>query len=429
MTSVLLAANVADGHVAPMLGVAEHFAASGHRVRFLAGDRFAEAVRGAGAEFLPWPAEAQVDQQAVISELDAAGGRLSGTKAIVRDIDRIFVAPAPAQYAALREAMDAEHTDAVLSENTVVGAAALAFSSGPRPPLVACGILPLGLSSIDTAPWGLGILPRADAVGHLRNRFLNWWARSVTLRAPQQQAADLIRSLSASDLDVFFLDWGVRAERYAQFTVAGFEYPRSDLPSNVRFVGPVIRASARGAGLPDWWSDLDQDLPVVHVSQGTVANQNLEELVLPTIRALAGQHVLVVASTGGVPVSELGPLPANARAAEFLPYGELLPKVRVFVTNGGYGGLHYALGHGVPIVVAGESEDKMETSRRVEWSGAGINLRTSTPSEDRIAAAVGRVLAERRFRERALRLRAEIAAAPGLPGLERLVLDLVQSRA
>ena len=26
MTSVLLAANVADGHVAPMLGVAEHFA-------------------------------------------------------------------------------------------------------------------------------------------------------------------------------------------------------------------------------------------------------------------------------------------------------------------------------------------------------------------------------------------------------------------
>src|SRR4051794_11313099 len=133
MTSILLAANVADGHVAPMLGVAEHFAASGHRVRFLAGDRFADAVRGAGAEFLPWPAEAQVDHQAVLAELNSTGERLSGMKAVVRDIDRIFVAPAPAQYAALREAMDAEHTDALLTENTVVGAAALAFSSRPRP--------------------------------------------------------------------------------------------------------------------------------------------------------------------------------------------------------------------------------------------------------------------------------------------------------
>lgn len=58
MLSILLAANVADGHVAPMLGVVEQFTSSGHRVRFLAGDRFADAVRNTGAEFLPWPTDA-----------------------------------------------------------------------------------------------------------------------------------------------------------------------------------------------------------------------------------------------------------------------------------------------------------------------------------------------------------------------------------
>jgi UDP:flavonoid glycosyltransferase YjiC (YdhE family) len=105
-----------------------------------------------------------------------------------------------------------------------------------------------------------------------------------------------------------------------------------------------------------------------------------------------------------------------------------MPKVRVFVTNGGYGGLHFALAHGVPVVVAGETEDKMETSRRVEWSGTGINLRTANPSEKQIADAVGRVLNERRFRERAHALRGEILASPGLPGLERIVLDLVARR-
>ena len=55
MVSVLLAANVADGHVAPMLGVAEQFVGSGHRVRFLAGDRFADAVRRTGRSSCPGP--------------------------------------------------------------------------------------------------------------------------------------------------------------------------------------------------------------------------------------------------------------------------------------------------------------------------------------------------------------------------------------
>ena len=37
------------------------------------------------------------------------------------------------------------------------------------------------------------------------------------------------------------------------------------------FVGPVSR-EPRSRALPDWWPDLDGSRPVVHVSQGTVAN-------------------------------------------------------------------------------------------------------------------------------------------------------------
>jgi UDP:flavonoid glycosyltransferase YjiC (YdhE family) len=196
----------------------------------------------------------------------------------------------------------------------------------------------------------------------------------------------------------------------------------------VSFVGPVLRASTRVAELPEWWGDLDDDVPVIHVSQGTLANVDLEELVLPTVRALARRRALVVVSTGGVPVERLGPLPANARAAEFLPHADLMPKVNVFVTNGGYGGLHAALGHGVPIVAAGDTEDKVETTRRVEWSGTGVNLRTGRPTEAQIAAGVDRVLTEPSFRERAQALQAEIAAAPGMPGLERIVTELVASK-
>lgn len=48
-------------------------------------------------------------------------------------------------------AIDAESTDAVLTEFTFVGASALALSRERRPPLVACDILPLG-SPVSGAP-------------------------------------------------------------------------------------------------------------------------------------------------------------------------------------------------------------------------------------------------------------------------------------
>ncbi|HET8928540.1 MAG TPA: nucleotide disphospho-sugar-binding domain-containing protein [Microbacterium sp.] len=427
MHSVLLAAHVADGHVAPMLGVAAHFVSAGHRVRFLTGDRFAGAVRGTGAEFIPWPEGAQIDHAAVIAAARASGDRRAGTKGMVRNIEQIFIAPARTQYRALCAAIDAEPTDAVLTEFTVVGAAALAVSRDHRRPLVACGILPLGLSSVDAAPWGLGILPRDDAIGRLRNRFLNFMTKHVILRTPQQQVEKFVKEATGSTLGVYFMDWAVRADRYAQFTVAGFEYPRRDLPRSVQFVGPVAHLS-RSDALPEWWPDLDGGRPVVHVSQGTIANENSEELILPTVRALADRDVLAVVTTGGAPVASLGALPSNARAAEFIGYDALMPKVDVFITNGGYGGLNFALAHGVPIVVAGDTEDKAETTRRVQWSGVGVNLETARPDEAAIARAVDEVLAEPSYRERARELAAEVAAAPGVAGLERIVDDLVAVR-
>jgi len=98
--------------------------------------------------------------------------------------------------------------------------------------------------------------------------------------------------------------------------------------------------------------------------------------------------VLTVVSAKNLPYGSLPELPKNVRLAKFLPYSELMKHVDVFVTNGGYGGVHYALSEGVPIVAAGSTEDKPEVANRVEWSGAGINLKTATPSSSSIRRAV-----------------------------------------
>lgn len=109
------------------------------------------------------------------------------------------------------------------------------------------------------------------------------------------------------------------------------------------------------------------------------------------LEGLAGEDVLVAVATGGRPAASLPPLPANARAAEFLPYDDLLPKTDVYVTNGGYGGVQYALRHGVPIVAAERHEDKPEVIARVAWSGVGRRI-----SADQLAEVVDSLNAEGR---------------------------------
>jgi UDP:flavonoid glycosyltransferase YjiC (YdhE family) len=79
------------------------------------------------------------------------------------------------------------------------------------------------------------------------------------------------------------------------------------------------------------------------------------------------------------------------------------------VTNGGYGGVQHALSYGLPLVVAGTTEDKLEVSARVVWSGTGINLRTDTPTPTEVLRAVQTLLSDPRYRQRAQTLQAEYA--------------------
>src|SRR5260370_33713603 len=68
-----------------------------------------------------------------------------------------------------------------------------------------------------------------------------------------------------------------------------------------------------------------------------------------------------------------------------------------------------ALKAGVPMVVAGQADDKVEIAARVAWSGAGINLATDHPTREAIRVAARRVLSEPQFLARASRFAEEFA--------------------
>lgn len=423
--NLLICSTPVHGHIAPLIAVTRHLVASGHRVRFLTGARYRDTVEAAGAEWLALPSEADYDD----TDMDVAfPGRvgLSGPAGIRYDLREIFLRPAPAQLAALDAAIAADRPDAVLVESLFMGALLLLSRDGDRPPVVNLGIVPLGLASRDTAPFGLGIPPKPGAGGRMRNAMLAFVAEKVIFGSLQRYARELVRA-SGGRLRGSFMGSAGLADALVQFTVPSFEYPRSDLPDTVHFVGPVTRTTPSTTPLPEWWGDLDGSRPVVHVTQGTVANTDFAELIDPAITGLADDDVLVVVTTGGrdVPVRDY---PANVRIARYLPYDRLLPLVDVYVTNGGYGGVHFAMEHGAALVTAGLTEDKIEVTARVAWSGVGIDLHTDRPTAEQVRDAVRCVIVDPAYRERSAAIGRDIIASPGVAGLETVLTELVASR-
>ena len=429
MAEILIAALSPVGHIGPLLNVAQGLVDRGDRVTVLSSADHAAKIRAVGAAPQAIPAEADFDMTRL--DIDLPGRTdTSGIKRVNFDIVRLFVQPMPHQARALSQLMAQTQFDAIIVDAGFFGI--LPFLLGnheARPPVLAYTTTPLMVTSRDTAPTGMGMPPSSTPLGRLRNRALNVLSQKVLLRQSQNAANYLLDRMNSRSLPMFILDSGLLADRYISPTVPEFDYPRSDLPSNVSYVGAVHPAPSQGFQLPSWWSELDGDRPVVHVTQGTIDNADLGRLLEPTIDALGGEDVVVVATTGYRDASQLKlPLPMNTYVAEYIPHDVLLPKVDVMVTNGGYGAVQRALSTGVPLVVAGNTEDKPEVAARVAWTGSGINLRTGTPTPRAIRTAVRTILNDGSYLRRARELEAAFARRNGVAEIAALVDEVISER-
>jgi UDP:flavonoid glycosyltransferase YjiC (YdhE family) len=424
MSHFLLPSSPIYGHVTPMVAIGRGLVERGHSATLLTGRKYAATARAAGLGFRALPPEADYDD-ARLEDWLPDRQRYRGVAAGRYDILGLFVRPLVAQHRALSRALTEDRYDAVVVEAAFLGALPLlGVPPERRLPVVGVSATPLALTSVDCAPFGAGLEPDRTVHGRGRNWIINTVLHHGPLRPVQTALEAALREAGAPPLEGNFFDQATRFDLTFQLAAPGMEYPRREMPATVRFVGPLRLAITPGAPLrdgrgtseevPAWWGDLDGRRPVVHVTQGTMANVDLRRLMVPTIRALAHDDVLVLASTGGRPVEQLaqqygGPLPGNVRVASFLPYEQLLPRTDVMVTNGGFGGVQQALAYGVPLVVAGSTEDKPEVAARVSWAGAGVNLRTGTPSGFRVRRAVRRVMGRPTYRREAARLQDQIA--------------------
>ncbi len=402
---LLFAATPADGHINPMLAVVRMARKRGHDVLFVTARHFASRVEAAGARFIPLEQDADLDLRELEKRFPERAALLPGPVQLRFDMERIFLDPMASQASSLRWIVASEAPDAIVVDSFFCGATPLFLDpSRRRPPIVALGVTFLSLDRPDGAPVGPGFPPANDESDLARYAAIATEVAATFAEPVRSYANDKLAALGLPGLPCSFMQSRViMADAYLQPTVPAFEYDFAQLPPHVHFIGALPPPPSNKIDRPHWWDELDGPRRVVLVSQGTAANFDLSQLVEPTLTALAEcDDLLVIVTTGGRPITDIQvTVPSNARIESFLDYEFLMPKVDLLVTNGGYGTVSLALQAGVPIVAAGQTEDKAEVGARVAWSGVGVNLASTTPSVHALQESIARVLSEPDFTDRA----------------------------
>ena len=200
-----------------------------------------------------------------------------------------------------------------------------------------------------------------------------------------------------------------KADLLLQSGSPGFEYKRSDISSNIRFMGPLLPYINPNKTVDQWF---DQRLysydKVILVTQGTV-EKDVEKIIVPTLEAFKNSNYLVVATTGGSQTEGIKKRypQKNIIIEDFIPFGDVMPFADLYITNGGYGGVLLGIQNQLPLLVAGVHEGKNEINARVGYFELGLNLQTEKPFPLQIKLAAEKVIADEKYKRNVEKLAAE----------------------
>ena len=415
---VLVTSWVSYPHVEKMAFLAQGLHRLGYPVTFVSGEQYRKAIESKGIAFVAF--DRDIGKDTTTSSGDVPDGPLfTALDFGLWALRGMFLRRVPEQFHFLQELLleFRENTDApviIMHDYGFTGTMPWAYNvPGPRPDgIIKVAIAPYYLDSKHHGPFWSMVPPATSEEGRLRiqeaykDRDNNPQAKKL-----ENFAAEMFQSLGIADTKEFLPFYQAPyADRLLQWCIPEADYQRSDEPSQVRWIGAPratgFNLKSRDLSLPSWWDEAVSDSkPIVVISPSSVST-DAEELVIPSLRALGELDCLIICTLVCLDPSSLEgmTLPPNVKVADFLPFDRLLPYTDVLICNGGWGTVQKALVYGVPMVLAGVTEDKAETNARMDWLGVGIDLRTGRPSEDQVYDATKKVLNESKYRLKAKQL-------------------------
>ena len=418
---ILLASLPADGHFNPLTGIAVHLRDRGHDVRWYAGPAYGSKIDRLDMPWFPYQRATEV-MAGNLSGLYPERAALKGPKLISFDLDKFFVSQVENHFDDLVAIRDKWPFDALLCDGAFY-AEQLVVDLLDIP--VYAVALTMVMPDSQSPPPFFGLRPARTPVGKLQHAIVRKLLASGMKAGTIQYNKILDRhGIAPISLDGFPHEPMLRVHRVFLNGSPGLEFPGYRPLANAEYVGPLVPARrAIGPDTPLPNVVLDPTRKVVAVSQGTVDNGDPGKLIVPTIEALKGGDLVVVATTAGVGTSELRarfPEP-NVVIEDFINYDDLFPHVAAFVTSGGFGSSLAAFLHGVPVVGAGKREGKNDINARVGHNKLGIDLRRENPKPSAIRNAVDRVLNDPTYAEKVAALRSELLSYDPMARIEAVV--------
>jgi UDP:flavonoid glycosyltransferase YjiC (YdhE family) len=423
---ILLHSHFPAGHAYPMQAVAQSLVRRGHEVVWLTSADNEARVRAVGATFVATHAIAIVDAPLIAQHetgiLDKVYKRLE-----IRLI---------AQVSDYRRVLRGFKADVLLVDVMPYGARAL-YELGEIPVYATLGVIPMYMSSWGAPQAVSGNSPSTSLLGLIWNflhHLVSQWILLPLLLRP-------VINAQRQEMGLQNLPYG---EPIESFTYSPFLHIQASSPSlefkllpkpieqkrNTKFVGPVVtQISTSYVQLPPQWDEIVAHPRVVGITQGTLA-MDPTSLIIPAIEALSSDPdlLLVVASPHVEEITSRIGEPSNVRFIKWIPYHLFLPQLCLLITNGGYGSITQALSHKVPLICAGQTEDKKDTAARVSWARAGIDLKTDSPSTEQVRVAARTILDDRGYAERAGVLGDELNELGGAERASELLEELVCSK-
>jgi MGT family glycosyltransferase len=405
----LFASLAADGHFNPLTGIAVHLRERGHDVRWYTGEAYAGRLGEMDIPHLPFRrAQANTDKSMAERFPERAG--LKGPALIRFDFEQVFVNNTEPYFEDVREIDSGFPFDVLVADAAWMAARLVRDALGKH--VIGIGPGTLLATSPDVPPNFAGLRPARTPAGRLVHRAMAGVMDRMVLAHGRELYNQVLRKhglppVTGSVFDEFY------SGQHVVFLngVPGFEYRRREMPPRARFVGMLRPGGTATATVPVQLSKV-AGRRVILISQGTIDNDDPGKLIVPALQALVPSGALLVVGTGRKNTDALRRRfpQENVVIEDYVDFDAVLERAEVFICNGGHGSVLLSLSHGVPIVAAGVREGKNDINARVEHFGVGINLRTETPSAEKIRRAVMRVLSEPSYRERAEELRAELAS-------------------
>jgi MGT family glycosyltransferase len=406
---ILFANFPADGHFNPLTGLAVYLQQSGADVRWYGSREYTDKIKKLGIPHYPFQKALELTANNM-EELFVERKEMKGViKKLNWDIQNIFILRAEEYYADILEIYREFPFEVLICDNAFT---AIPFVTDKMQiPVVAIGVLPLTETSKDLPPAGLGMTPSHTIFGKMKQALLRYLTRQVLFKRSNRLLHHIMDKYGMEHHNYSVFDLGVKkASLLLQSGTPSFEYKRSDLGNNIRFIGPLLPNSGRKQHMVWFDERLMQYRKIVLVTQGTV-EKDVTKLIVPALEAFKNTDTLVICTTGGSQTKELQAAypQRNLIIEDFIPFNEVMPYAHAYITNGGYGGVMLGIENELPLVVAGVHEGKNEICARVGYFNLGINLKTERPDPAHLRQAFEKVTGNAMYKKNVINLSQEFA--------------------